>query len=124
LDPHFFFSSLPPPPPLERIRPSGTYKYFRHSSTSWTGDRPIARPLLTQDSTNIGSADLIHAPSGMVTHDPRVLAAEDITLFGTRSHRNRFFFSSLLESHLLDINWCRMERCWSEFAGSEWVQWW
>jgi hypothetical protein len=42
------------------------------STTPWTGDQPIARPLPIQDNTNI---DVL---IGIQTHDPSVRADEDI----------------------------------------------
>jgi hypothetical protein len=45
-----------------------------------TGDQPVARPLSTQDNTNI------HASSGIRIHDSSVRASEDISCLKVRPH--------------------------------------
>jgi hypothetical protein len=42
--------------------------------TPWTGDQPVARPLLTHRTAHTAE---IHASSGIRTHDPSVRAGED-----------------------------------------------
>jgi hypothetical protein len=40
--------------------------------TAWTGDKPVARPLATEDNTNTGRKSDMHASSEIRTQDPSV----------------------------------------------------
>jgi hypothetical protein len=54
------------------------------------GDRPDARPLPTHRTTQHRKTRThIHASSGIRTHDPSVLAAEDSTCLRTLGHWDR-----------------------------------
>jgi hypothetical protein len=47
--------------------------------TPWIGDQPVARSLPTKDNTNTEkTGTYIHVSCGTRTHDPSVLAGEDI----------------------------------------------
>jgi len=59
--------------------------------THWTADRPIARPLHTQDSTTQKKTwTSIYASRGIRTHDPSVRAVEDHTQLRTWGHWGGF----------------------------------
>jgi hypothetical protein len=45
--------------------------------TPWTGNQPVARPMFTQGNTE-KMQTYIYALNGILTHDPRVRAGEDI----------------------------------------------
>jgi hypothetical protein len=54
-----------------------TMNSFKHfGRTHWTGDRPVARPLPTQDSRTQKNETYVHVSSEVRTHDPRVRAVQ------------------------------------------------
>jgi hypothetical protein len=58
--------------------------------TPWMGDRPVVRPLPTQDNTNTEYTHTdIHALSGIRTHDPRVRGSEENSCLRQSSHCDR-----------------------------------
>jgi hypothetical protein len=59
--------------------------------TPWTGDQPVARPLLTEQHKhriNAHNTD-IHTLSGIRTHDPSVRASEDSSCLRPRGRCDR-----------------------------------
>jgi hypothetical protein len=72
-------SDPPPPPPKEgnedNNKSSGRSDYIRTLPLNFQQDWPITRNLPTQDNTNTEKMQTYtHAPSGIQTHDPSVLA--------------------------------------------------
>jgi hypothetical protein len=55
--------------------------------TPWTGDKPVARPLPIQRTTQTEQTHIdIHASGGIRTHDASVQAGEDSSCLRTRGH--------------------------------------
>jgi hypothetical protein len=55
-----------------------------------TADKPVARPLPTQDNTNTEESHTdIHVLSGIRTDDPNVGVDEDSSFLRPRGHRDR-----------------------------------
>jgi hypothetical protein len=58
--------------------------------TPWTGDHPVARPLLAHRTTQTqNKLTHIHALSGIRTHDPSFSASEDSSCLRPRGHCDR-----------------------------------
>jgi len=63
--------------------------FRRFGKTPWTRDRHIIRSLPTRDSMSQRNANIIHASSGIRTHDPSVCAVQDHMRLGQRGHRDQ-----------------------------------
>jgi hypothetical protein len=67
--------------------------FWTFGRTPWTGDQPVAWPLLTHRTTqHRKSQAYIHASSGIRIYDPGVRAVEDRTYLRQRGH---LFFHNL-----------------------------
>jgi len=66
-----------------------TNPFHHFGRTPWTVDRPIARPVPTQDSTTQKSWIYIHASSGIRAHNAHVRAVQDHMRLRPRGHWER-----------------------------------
>jgi hypothetical protein len=63
---------------------------LRHfGRTPWIGDRPIARPLTTEDSETKENAGSINASSGIRAHNLSVREAQIYKMLKLRGHWGR-----------------------------------
>jgi len=88
-----------------KIWPLNLWIYFwTFGRTPWTGDRPVARPLPTQDSATQKTRTHIHASSGIRTQDPSVRAVENSTYLKQRGHWDRLSMQYLLLIMIISFN--------------------
>jgi hypothetical protein len=63
---------------------------YTDGRTPWTGDQPVARPLLTYRTAQTEHTHTyIHALSGIRTYDPSVRVSEDCSCLGPHGHCDR-----------------------------------
>jgi len=86
----YTFHGLGPAACSESELTSETMNSFRHfGRTPWSGDRPIARSLPTQDGTTQETWAYIYASSGIRTNDPCFRAIQVHTQFAPCSYYDR-----------------------------------